>query len=299
MIRLRAAAWFSPATIRLAMMFSKRFCTAPKVARWLLTASMASSMAVMALCAVATSVTWIVGTCVPVMTPVPSKAPMSVLVVQSKASTTSVSMSLVALAPIWNCEVAVVARMFWPLNWVPPSVRVASCASWTNSSFRLMRSSSVLVPLADWIASSRMRWKMSLILPRAPSPTCAIEMPSLALRMATFMPRVWVFMRSAMARPAASSLALLTRRPEDSRCIDVASDDWLVLRLRWAFSETRFVLMVWGTASSLIGRFRQSVSLQLRFEPTKDRNADSQLRCRAAGPLGGKAAPSPAKSKPQ
>ena len=41
MIRLRAAAWFSDETIRLAMTFSKRFCTAPKVARWLLISSIA------------------------------------------------------------------------------------------------------------------------------------------------------------------------------------------------------------------------------------------------------------------
>ena len=38
------------------------------------------------------------------------------------------------------------------------------------------------------------------------------EMASLALRMATFMPRTWVFMRSAMARPAASSLALVSKK---------------------------------------------------------------------------------------
>ncbi len=48
-------------------------------------------------------------------------------------------------------------------------------------------------------------------------------MPSLALRMATFMPRTWALMRSEMARPAASSFALLTRRPDERRCIDVAS----------------------------------------------------------------------------
>jgi hypothetical protein len=68
-------------------------------------------------------------------------------------------------------------------------------------------------------------------------------MPSLALRAATFRPRTWVFMRSAIARPAASSLALLTRRPEDRRCIAVLSEFWLVPRLRWAFSETTLVLM--------------------------------------------------------
>ena len=43
--------------------------------------------------------------------------------------------------------------------------------------------------------------------------------------MATFMPRTWAFMRSAIARPAASSLAELTRKPDDRRCIEVISDD--------------------------------------------------------------------------
>jgi hypothetical protein len=98
-----------------------------------------------------------------------------------------------------------------------------------------------------------MRWKMSPTLPSAPSAVCAIEIASLALRVATFMPRTWAFMRSAIARPAASSLALLTRRPEDRRCIEVAREDWLVLRLRCAFSDTRFVLIVWGMEISPIG----------------------------------------------
>ena len=64
------------------------------------------------------------------------------------------------------------------------------------------------------------------------------------------MPRTWLFMRSAMARPAASSLAEFTRRPEDRRCIDVDSDICEVDRLRWAFNEFRLVLMVWGTIVS-------------------------------------------------
>jgi hypothetical protein len=47
-----------------------------------------------------------------------------------------------------------------------------------------------------------------------------------------------------MARPAASSLALLMRRPDDRRCMDVASEpaDWA--RLRCALSEGMLVLMV-------------------------------------------------------
>jgi hypothetical protein len=103
-----------------------------------------------------------------------------------------------------------------------------------------------LVALADWTASSRMRCSMSPTLPSAPSAVCDREIASLALRTATFMPRTWAFMRSAIARPAASSLALLTRRPEDRRCIEVARADCEVVRLRCALSETTLVLMVWG-----------------------------------------------------
>ena len=39
-------------------------------------------------------------------------------------------------------------------------------------------------------------------------------------------------MRSEIARPAASSLALLMRRPDERRCIEVASEFWLEERLR-------------------------------------------------------------------
>src|SRR4029079_2125009 len=90
---------------------------------------------------------------------------------------------------------------------------------------------------------------------------CASEMPSLALRIATFMPRTWVFMRSAMASPAASSLAELTRSPDDSRCIDVASEACEVLRLRCAVSELRLVLIVCGMAKKLLGRVSDALAL--------------------------------------
>jgi hypothetical protein len=42
-------------------------------------------------------------------------------------------------------------------------------------------------------------------------------MPSLALRWATVRPLMFDVKRLAMARPAASSFALLMRRPDDSR----------------------------------------------------------------------------------
>src|SRR5574337_1932339 len=60
-------------------------------------------------------------------------------------------------------------------------------------------------------------------------------------------------MRSAIARPAASSLAELTRRPEDRRAKDVFSEPCEPSRARWAFIDARFVLMVWGMAHTPIG----------------------------------------------
>ncbi len=130
------------------------------------------------------------------------------------------------------------------LNLVPSSVRDASAAICMYSVLSAARSPVLLVVLAACTASSRMRCRMSPTRPSAPSATWPSEMPSLAFRIATLMPRTWVFMRSLMARPAASSFALLMRRPELRRAIEVASEDWLWLRLRWAFSETRLVLMV-------------------------------------------------------
>ncbi len=61
--------------------------------------------------------------------------------------------------------------------------------------------------------------------------------------MATFMPRTCEFMRSAIDRPAASSLDELMRRPEDRRCIDVASEACEPDRLRWASIEAMLVLI--------------------------------------------------------
>ena len=75
-------------------------------------------------------------------------------------------------------------------------------------------------------------------------------MPSFALRIATLVPRICAFIRSAIARPAASSFEELTRSPEDSRSIEVASDDCDVFRCRCEFSDEMFVLMVWGMAHS-------------------------------------------------
>jgi len=50
-----------------------------------------------------------------------------------------------------------------------------------------------------------------------PSAVWANEIPSLALRTAWLSPLIWLVNRSAIAKPAASSLALLMRKPDESR----------------------------------------------------------------------------------
>ena len=148
-------------------------------------------------------------------------------------------------APTWKAKVALVPfKSTWLLNLVPEVSRVTSACSAENSVCRFVRSPELLVPLADCTANSRMRCKESPILPVAPSAVCAKEMASLALRMATFMPFTWAFMRSEMASPAASSLALLTRKPEDRRCIAMLRADCEADTLRCAVIELMFVLMV-------------------------------------------------------
>jgi len=56
-------------------------------------------------------------------------------------------------------------------------------------------------------------------------------------------PLICVVNRVAMARPAASSFALLMRKPDDRRCRDVANDCCEVVKLRCALSEATLVLM--------------------------------------------------------
>ena len=54
-----------------------------------------------------------------------------------------------------------------------------------------------------------------------------------------------------MARPAASSFALLMRKPVERRCKEVASEDWDVVRLRCAFSDEMLVVIVWARLDRL------------------------------------------------
>ena len=149
-----------------------------------------------------------------------------------------------AFAPTWNSWPRnEPSSSLVPLNSACFATRSTSSTSCATSAFRASRSLWLLVAFADCTASSRMRCRFVPTSPRAPSAVCAREMASLALRTATFKPRIWVVKRSEIARPAASSRALLMRRPEDSRWIVVASVALLVERLRCAFSEIVLVLM--------------------------------------------------------
>ncbi len=150
------------------------------------------------------------------------------------ASTTLLmAMAWPALAPTWNSWlVKLPSSSLVPLKSDCLATRSISLTSWVTSACRALRSLAELVALDACTASSRTRCRLLPISLREPSATWASEMPSLALRIATSVPRIWVPKRSLMARPAASSFALLMRRPDDRRWMVVASELPLVLRLR-------------------------------------------------------------------
>jgi hypothetical protein len=54
---------------------------------------------------------------------------------------------------------------------------------------------------------------------------------------------ICVVNRSLIARPAASSFALLMRKPDDRRCSEVASVDCEVDKLRCALIDSTLVLI--------------------------------------------------------
>src|SRR3989338_264894 len=188
-------------------------------------------------------------------------ATFSVPVSATRLSPTAVACALLmlipmvwlALAPTWKFWPAKVpSSRFLPLNWLVVAIRLISDCSWDTSACSAVRSLEEFVSLADCTASSRMRWSALVVSTRAPSAVCAREMPSLALRAAWFKPRIWEVKRSEMARPAASSRALLMRKPEDKRCKDVCKALCDLFRLRCAFSDSMLVLMIAGILILLI-----------------------------------------------
>ena len=65
----------------------------------------------------------------------------------------------------------------------------------------------------------------------APAAVWTSDTPSWALRLAWSTPLIWPWRLSLIVRPAASSAALLMRRPEESCWVVFSSDVSVVLRL--------------------------------------------------------------------
>ena len=110
---------------------------------------------------------------------------------------------------------------FTLLNVVVFEIRSISDTRAVNSSCSALRCESLTVPVADCDESSERRARISPDLPSAFSPMLMALMPSFAFRTAWVAIRTSARSRSAMARPAASSAALLMRRPDARRSSDL------------------------------------------------------------------------------
>ena len=170
-----------------------------------------------------------------------------------------------SFAPTWIFMEPSFASTFTPLNWVWPDTRSISSRRDLISSWIESRSDWELVPVVAWTVSSRTRCKLLLISDSAPSVVCATEIPSLALRAAWVRPLMLEVKRLAIAWPAASSFALLIRKPEDRRSIELDSADWFLLILFWVISERLLVLM---TCAMIRYPILQVVDYVLGFHPS-------------------------------
>ena len=135
------------------------------------------------------------------------------------------------------------ANGYFPNASVLVAIRSISARSSLYSAFTEARSVSERVPFAACTANSRERCRMSLIPSSPPSAVCISEMPSLMPRVTVVLARTLDSMRLAIACPAASSLALLIRRPEESRSIAVFKLACVFLRLFCPPKAARLVLM--------------------------------------------------------
>ena len=99
-----------------------------------------------------------------------------------------------------------------------------------------------LCRLAAWTASSRTRCNMSVTSLLAFSTTSSKPRASLAFFAAIERPLTWDVMRSAMAKPAASSAALLILLPEESRSMACCRSLPLDAKDRCALIEAMLVL---------------------------------------------------------
>ena len=88
-----------------------------------------------------------------------------------------------------------------------------------------------------------MRCRTFCTVPSAPSAICATLMPSCELLTAWVMPLIWLVRPWLIDRPAASSAALLIRRPDESWVNASDSLAWFMFRLLYALSAATLVLI--------------------------------------------------------
>ena len=112
----------------------------------------------------------------------------------------SMAMAWPALAPTWNSWLEnEPSSSLVPLKSDCLATRSISLTSWVTSACSALRSLAELVALEACTDSSRTRCRLLPISVSEPSATWASEMPSLALRMATSVPRICVPKRSEIA----------------------------------------------------------------------------------------------------
>src|SRR3954463_16093062 len=183
---------------------SRRFCTAPRPERIEVTASTAASMA--ARLAVAMF---------------EYALPTGVARFENEMAIVSLS-----LAPTWKVTDVEPLSRLTPLNTAALPMRVISADSWSTSDWMAPLPAAESEPLRYCTASSRTRCRMLWTSSRLPSAVCTMDTPSWMLRCAWARPQIWLRIFSEMPRPAASSAALLMRRPDESLSIDleIASD---------------------------------------------------------------------------
>src|SRR6185437_12295644 len=100
-----------------------------------------------------------------------------------------------------------------------------------NSASNAVRWPSLTVPVDDSVARVTARFRSEVICDSAPSATCNMPTPSVALRVDCVKAVMFAFKPSAIARPAASSAPELMREPEDSCCRVLFKD--ICVRFNW------------------------------------------------------------------
>ena len=135
------------------------------------------------------------------------------------------------LSPTWRVTLELVT--VWSVASLPPfmsdivfhsvfcAILVISVINWPYSRSRTSLSDWINVPEAAWTASSRMRWSIFAISRLAPSTVSNIDIPSFEFLAACSIPPTTDRILSETARPAASSIAVLTRKPVERRSMAI------------------------------------------------------------------------------